>query len=511
MNIKTLTSTIGKTLKRLYKSGFFTVIASQVIVKVVGFCNSIFLARLLSKGDYGIYSYAQNYLSVLLLLDGLGTISAIVQFGSENYDSTDRQLAFTKFGFSIGCAFNSILSLAIFVYALVGKFSIDGSGSVLAVMAFQPIMSYIVSFFSINLRYRLENKLFSICNIVNSVLNISAVVVGAIVGGVYGVAASLYFSYLISILLYVAVFIKLKVNPFGKSSKLSIGDKKGFVKLSISAAVNDSILHLIMVADLFIIGVLIADELVVASYKVATTIPSALVFIPSSLMLFAYPYMARNKSDYRWNRKILISIVAALGAINTIIVVILAVWAPFFITLIYGDAYLDAVPIFRVLLIGYLFTGTFRTPIVNFLWSQKRNKMVVGLSVFIGIFNIIADIILVKAQGAIGAAIATTATYFASAVLAIIFALVVMTDIKKSKQKPTLKDGNSVVMTSNGHYINETNECGSIDTKKVLSAEESGEGVEQEKEDAENCDSEKGKNVQSVDNDKQNDGGGDDE
>lgn len=37
------------------------------------------------------------------------------------------------------------------------------------------------------------------------------------------------------------------------------------------------------------------------------------------------------------------------------------------------------------------------------------------------------------------------------------------------------------------------------------------EGVEQEKEDAENCDSEKGENVQSVDNDKQNDGGGDDE
>lgn len=37
------------------------------------------------------------------------------------------------------------------------------------------------------------------------------------------------------------------------------------------------------------------------------------------------------------------------------------------------------------------------------------------------------------------------------------------------------------------------------------------EGVEQAKEDAENCDSEKGENVQSVDNDKQNDGGGDDE
>lgn len=482
MNIKTLASTIGKTLKRLYNSGFFTVIASQVIVKIVGFCNSIFLARLLSKGDYGVYSYAQNYLSVLLLLDGFGTISAIVQFGSENFDSSDRQLAFTKYGFSIGCAFNSVLSIAIFVYAIAGSFSIAGSGSVLAVMAFQPIMSYIVSFFSINLRYRLENKLFSVCNIANSVLNISAVVVGAIVGGVYGVAASLYFSYLISILIYIGVFIKLKVNPFGKSSNLSRDDKKGFVKLSVSAAVNDSILHLIMVADLFIIGVMIADELVVASYKVATTIPSALVFIPSSLMLFAYPYMARNKSDYRWNRKILISIVSVLGVVNTIIVVILAVWAPFFITFIYGDVYLDAVPTFRILLIGYLFTGTFRTPIVNFLWSQKRNKMVVGLSIFIGIFNVVADIILVKIQGAIGAAIATTTTYFVSAVLAIIFAQIVMSNIRKSKQKLTLKVGNSEAVPSKEDQINKLNESESVAVEDDIRSEngENCEAIESE-------------------------------
>lgn len=37
------------------------------------------------------------------------------------------------------------------------------------------------------------------------------------------------------------------------------------------------------------------------------------------------------------------------------------------------------------------------------------------------------------------------------------------------------------------------------------------EEAEQGKEDAENCDSEKSENAQSVDNDKQNDGGGDDE
>ena len=47
--------------------------------------------------------------------------------------------------------------------------------------------------------------------------------------------------------------------------------------------------------------------------------------------------------------------------------------------------------------------------------------------------------------------------------------------------------------------------------KNVGDENGSKEEAEQEKEDAENCDSEKGENAQSVDNDKQNDGGGDDE
>ena len=305
MDTKKIKAAIKDGLGKLYKAGFFSIIISQIIVKVVGFCNSIFLVWLLSKSDYGIYSYAQNYLSVILLLDGIGTISSIVQFGSENYNNPLKQVAFSRFGFSIGISFNSILGIGILIYSLVGYFSIEGSGYVLAVMSLQPVLSYVVNYYSVNLRYRLKNKCFSICNVVNSVLNVAALVIGAVIGGVYGVAAALYFSYLISIIIYIIIFAKMKINPFGESEKLGNADKKSFVKLSISAAINESILHLIMVADLFIIGIMIANELVVASYKVATVIPTALVFIPSSIMLFAYPYMARNKDNYKWNLNII--------------------------------------------------------------------------------------------------------------------------------------------------------------------------------------------------------------
>ena len=467
MDTKKIKAAIKDGLGKLYKAGFFSIIISQIIVKVVGFCNSIFLVWLLSKSDYGIYSYAQNYLSVILLLDGIGTISSIVQFGSENYNNPLKQVAFSRFGFSIGISFNSILGIGILIYSLVGYFSIEGSGYVLAVMSLQPVLSYVVNYYSVNLRYRLKNKCFSICNVVNSVLNVAALVIGAVIGEVYGVAAALYFSYLISIIIYIIIFAKMKINPFGESEKLGNADKKSFVKLSISAAINESILHLIMVADLFIIGIMIANELVVASYKVATVIPTALVFIPSSIMLFAYPYMARNKDNYKWNLKVLCCIVAFLGLINLLVVLILAIWAPFFINLIYGAQYLDAVPAFRILLLGYLFTGTIRTPIVNFLWSQKKNKLVICLSVLIGVFNVVADIVLVKFYAAIGAAIATAATYLLSAVLAIIFAIITLREIKK---RAAVEDS-SQFLTSNFALANDGEDCQSnaaVEKKQFL-------------------------------------------
>ena len=63
---------------------------------------------------------------------------------------------------------------------------------------------------------------------------------------------------------------------------------------------NNSISQLVYLADLFIIGILIKDVNMIASYKAATILPFALNFIPISLMTFVYPYFAKNKDDKVW-------------------------------------------------------------------------------------------------------------------------------------------------------------------------------------------------------------------
>ncbi|MGN0796559.1 MAG: lipopolysaccharide biosynthesis protein [Christensenellales bacterium] len=434
MNKIKIKNRLKNSLKKLFKDGFFSIVISQVIVKAISFCSSIFLARILSKGDFGVYSYAQNLLSTLLLLDGIGTISSIIQHASESYKEPGKQASYALYGFKIGFTFNSILSLALFIYALVGSFSIGGTGPVLAIMAFQPILSYVQSFCACNLRFRLETSLFAYTNIMASLFHILSILLGAQIAGVKGIAFGLYIGYLSSILCYLYVFKSIK-NIYEIKAPLSTVEKKSFVRMSLSATINDSILHMIMVADVFLIGLLIKDELIVASYKIATTIPTALVFIPASVMLFFYPYFARRQNDLPWIKKTLASVVGLLAVVNGLIVALLYFLAPQFIKFIYGEQYLDCVAAFRILLIGYLFTGTIRTPLVNFLWSQKKNNYVILLSVAIGIVNIVCDVIFIKAKGSIGAAYATMLTYVLSAVLSLILVIIQLHAKKKELKR----------------------------------------------------------------------------
>lgn len=50
---------------KLFKTGFFHIFGSSVINKIVTFASGIILVRILSKEEYGVYTYAENLLSFL--------------------------------------------------------------------------------------------------------------------------------------------------------------------------------------------------------------------------------------------------------------------------------------------------------------------------------------------------------------------------------------------------------------------------------------------------------------
>ena len=71
-------------LKKLGDGGFTHLFGSSVINKVLGFVSSFILVRLIPKADYGVYSNADNIISMFCILSRFHQQSTqkIERFGS---------------------------------------------------------------------------------------------------------------------------------------------------------------------------------------------------------------------------------------------------------------------------------------------------------------------------------------------------------------------------------------------------------------------------------------------
>ncbi|WP_038042239.1 lipopolysaccharide biosynthesis protein [Thermosipho africanus] len=93
----------------LIKKGLLHVFFGDLSSKVFRFLSMIVMTRLLDKEQYGIWNYAYNIYSLILLFDGLGIASGVLQYCSKERNERKRFLIF-KFGKSFGEYVNLFIS-----------------------------------------------------------------------------------------------------------------------------------------------------------------------------------------------------------------------------------------------------------------------------------------------------------------------------------------------------------------------------------------------------------------
>ena len=407
-------------LARLRKTGFFHICSSQVINNVIAFCSSIFITRLLTKADYGVYSAANNTVSIFMLLNGLGTISAMLQYGSEAYQNVDKKNAFLKYGFKIGSLFNALTTVAIVLYALFYPLAMPETQPYLIMLSFMPAISYITNVITTVLRIDLRNKAYSFFNTGSTALVLVATIAGAAFFGVTGVIALRYIAYILAY--FVILLASKNILAFLKEKDgLSKTEKKSFMKLSVISAVNNGISQMLYLLDVFLIELIIRDSSILASYKTATLIPTACGFIPMAVVTYIYPYFARRCEDIDWIQKKYRVVLKYMLIGNAAISVLLFLFAPLIVWLFFGEQYSDSVPVFRVLAIGYFFSATFRVLSGNILVMLKKLKFNLYVSLASGLLNIVLDIWFIQIWGSMGAAIATVAIYVFSGLCSTVY------------------------------------------------------------------------------------------
>ncbi len=400
------------------RKGIFDVIGAGLINKALVFFTTVLLIRILSKETYGLFSYAYNNINIVMIFSSLGMSSVMLQFASEQ-QIKEKRLYVDKFCVIIGVLSNCLFVLGIFIFSFFAPEKIEGANSVFRQFSFiiivQFIFSSIVSFF----RTELDNRKYRMVTNINSLFYFLGACIGAYFFSITGTIVGRYIGFIVATLVGLYLMRNDKTNMLG-SRRFDGFEPKTLLSYGFTILLTNAVSQVLYTVDVLVVGNVIGTSTAVADYKTATTIPFALAFIPQLIVTYIYPHFARNreKFDWIWNKTCII--VGGLGLINIIITVGGFVFAPFIIR-IFGDDYQEIVPCFRILMISYFFSGTFRVIIGNILAMLRKVKVNLVLGIIESTINVILDVCFIYWWGSIGAAIATTSITVLSSVASVIY------------------------------------------------------------------------------------------
>ena len=389
----------------LIKEGAFIVFAANAVNKFALFISNILIVNFMTKDDYGIFSYANNLFAFALLITGFCLLPGLLQFCSEKRPEEEKE-SIQKYVLLRGTAIDSLLAFLLLVIGLFIALPIDDAGYCVALLAPILILDFAHQFVIVVLRTKKQNRTFALLQNINSISYATFSCLGAYLGGIIGLVLGRYFAYFLS-LIFDIVFCRRYLKFFIHVKRLADKLKKElwrYVLLNGAASVINQIIY---IADIFLIGLLLREASLVATYRVATALPEGLLLVSGSALLFAVPYFAANNQNGAWQKKYSNLMLLALAAVNGIAAILLFIFAPQLIELLWGSSYLDAVVILRILAVSYFFDGSLRVPSANLLACLRKVEFNLTISIVFGILHIVSLVIFVNLFGIIGAAFNT--------------------------------------------------------------------------------------------------------
>ena len=412
--------------KKLTQTGFFHIFGSSTINKIIGFASSWILVRIISKPEYGVYSYANNIYSFCLLLSGWGITSAVLQLCSESNDE-DRRSILYRYGMRFGLKVNLALAILVACIGCLIPLPIEGSNVLLTMMCALPTATLIPELQFLYLRFNMRNKEYAKANTFNSIIVFAFSCIFAFLWKAPGLVLAGYAAHLTT-----SVYAAKKYGAPVDCRKVQLNqdDKKTLFSIATISMINNGLSRLMYLLDVFVLGIVVPDSTAIAAYSVATKIPTAMGFIPSAVTIYIYPYFARHKDDRHWLLENYVKLIIPFGLFNLCASAALVLFAKPMISILFGAQYLDAVVPFRILSISYFFSATFRVVSGNLLVTQRKLKFNLVMAVLSSTLNTVLNVFFISAWASEGAALATLLTVVVSCIASTLYLLHVFKNVK---------------------------------------------------------------------------------
>lgn len=416
--MKNLQSQFRTAVSALRKTGFFGIVSSTLANKILVFISGMILVRVISKTEYGAYSYALNIINYFVLFNGLGTSSCVVQYCVEQSNASKAERAYSMLCL-LGMLWDVLLTILIVLVALFVELPIDGSNRLLLFLAPYPILSLAVELQQQRLRSLFKNSEYAWATNINTILVVIASIVGAVLLSSVGLTVGRTLAMLASVLVVWKLFhipIKLASTHADKSIIFDM------LKMSVTVCLTNLVSQALMLLGTTLSGSLIADGSAVATYSTATTIPFALSFIPSMVLVYASPYFIRHSHDRGWVLRNWLYCAAGIGVICTGISLIGISLSGLIIPALFGSRYQGAIPSYNVLMVAFAIGSPLRTVAGSVLATHRKyisNFISGSLSV---ILCFVVSALLIPVYGIVGAAYG----YLASMIIGSLYNVIAM-------------------------------------------------------------------------------------
>lgn len=392
-------------IKALLEKGLFHIMGSTLVNKIIGFLTNVIIVRILTKTDYGVFSSAFNTYAMVALFSGFGITNGILYYCSDK-EKKDKRLAYYDFSLKYGFISDIFLAIILIVYGLWGPVGISDSRKYVVILSALPLASYIQNYYAVVLRTRKENIKYSRLLNINSLSYAVFAVIGSYMWGIYGTICGRYLAFLLTALIG-AIYCKPYLKVSEAFHDLTRDEKFNIIKYSAAAGSMSAFNNILYMIDVWLIGFIVADTEILASYKVATVIPEHMSFIPSCIAIVIFPLFVEKSDNIEWLlmniKKLYKSMLVLSGVIATVLIIV----SPFMIKILWGEQYADSISCFRILAISFFFLSSFRILTTNILAALGKVKFNLIISIIVGLANVILDIVLIYYFGSIGAAVAT--------------------------------------------------------------------------------------------------------
>jgi len=436
----------GQYAKKGAKNGFFHILGGNTLVQCINALVVLLYPRIMGKEDYATFFAALTILNYLLIFNGLGLANGILRYCAV-FDKPEDKKGYFIYALKFGVIADAII-IVVFggalwvVHRLTGYSPPFNSTGILMFLTFMSFFAFIFQALQYYLRANKENKLFSLTSVIFTASYALFQIVFALTFKYYGkvmegAAVGRYVAYIAAIIL--AVYLMHKLPAFrAKAYKLQKSEKKNLVKYSINYMIANSFSQLMPNNESMLVSSMVSSA-DFGDFTASQNVPSSVTFITSAIMIYVFPYFAKNYKNGNWIYKNTKRLVIGMSVLMFVVTVLGLLFAPE-IVMIFGKKFQtsNAVKLTRLFFIAYGVSGAVRMPVGNVLAAIGEVRFNIINSIFTFAIHLVLCWYLTARFGIGGAAYGLLTGYVVSSVIALLYLKYYCKKLKLKKDDSTV-------------------------------------------------------------------------